>query len=118
MDAVRISDGKRVFMKRVQSGSPEITIHGFLSEPNRLNDPRNHTAPLLDTFPDDADPGFTYLVLPLLQRYYRPEFYFVDEVMDFFRQLLQVCSFSRRLVHDLDFFQGIRYMHEVGVAHR
>lgn len=74
--------------------------------PDRLNDSRNHTAPLLDAFPDDADLGFTYLVLPLLQRYYRPEFSFVDEVVDFIRQLSQVCHFSDPLFMSLTFFRA------------
>ncbi|KAL5536267.1 hypothetical protein ACEPAF_88 [Sanghuangporus sanghuang] len=102
MDAVKISDGRRVVLKRVRSNSGELDIHRFLSEPQRLEHPRNHAAPLLDEFADTEDPNFTYIVLPLLLYYYRPDFYFVDEVVDFFRQLLE----------------GVQYMHEVGVAHR
>ncbi|OCB88212.1 hypothetical protein A7U60_g4617 [Sanghuangporus baumii] len=102
MDAVKISDGRRVVLKRVRSNSGELDIHRFLSEPQRLEHPRSHAAPLLDEFADTEDPNFTYIVLPLLLYYYRPDFYFVDEVVDFFRQLLE----------------GVQYMHEVGVAHR
>ncbi|KAL5513763.1 hypothetical protein ACEPAH_4164 [Sanghuangporus vaninii] len=102
IDALRVSDGRRVFLKRVPFNSQEIVIHRFLSQPDRLEDPNNHTAPLLDTFADDKYPHFSYLVLPLLRNYFDPEFYFVDEVVDFIGQLLD----------------GLSYMHMAGVAHR
>ncbi|KAL5476622.1 hypothetical protein ACEPAI_3302 [Sanghuangporus weigelae] len=81
MDAIRVSDGRKVFLKR---------------------DPNNHTAALLDVFTDDNDPRFSYMVMPLLRPYYYPDFYSVDEVVEFMRQLLQ----------------GLCYMHELNVAHR
>lgn len=89
---MRISDDKKVFLKRVRSSSEEIKVHRFLSQPEKLEDPRNHTVPLLDVFADDGEPRFTYLVLPLLLNYYKPDFYSVDEVVDFLRQLLEVRS--------------------------
>ncbi|KAL5492994.1 hypothetical protein ACEPAI_4442 [Sanghuangporus weigelae] len=102
MDAARVSDGRRVFLKRVPAGSEELDIHRFLSDPRRLEDPKNHTVPLLDEFLDDEDSNFAYIVLPLLRNYCIPEFCFVDEVVDFFKQLLE----------------GIQFMHDTGVAHR
>ncbi|KAL5530879.1 hypothetical protein ACEPAG_3755 [Sanghuangporus baumii] len=102
MDATRVSDGRRVFLKRVPVGSEELDIHRFLSDPRRLEDPKNHTVPLRDEFLDDEDSKFTYIVLPLLRNYYIPKFYFVDEVVDFFKQLLE----------------GIQFMHDADVAHR
>ncbi|OCB88199.1 hypothetical protein A7U60_g4604 [Sanghuangporus baumii] len=89
MDAIRVSDGQKVFLKRVRTGSREIDILRFLSEPERLQDSNNHAAALLDVFADDNDPRFSYMVMPLLRPYYYPDFYSVDEVVEFMRQLLQ-----------------------------
>ncbi|KAL5492959.1 hypothetical protein ACEPAI_4407 [Sanghuangporus weigelae] len=102
MDAIRVSDRRKVFLKRVRTGSREIDIIRFLSEPERLQDPNNHTAALLDVFTDYNDPRFSYMVMPLLCPYYYPDFYSVDEVVEFMRQLLQ----------------GLCYMHELNIAHR
>ena len=119
MDAVRISDGRKVFLKRVKSRDSEIAIHRYLSQPDRLKSSRNHTAPLLDVFADDGDPRFSYMVLPLLQNYFQPDFFFVDEVVDFARQLLQVSFYSLwDVALEPIYLQGIHYMHEAGVAHR
>ena len=90
MDAVRISDGRMVFLKRIPTNSSELTIIRFLSDPERIRDPMNHTVPLLDDFCDDSEPSITYIVMPFLRRYYYPEFYYVDEVIDFMDQLLAV----------------------------
>ena len=90
--AVRISDGKRVFLKRINTLSREIDIHRFMSEPEKLKDPRNHTVPLLDVFADEDDPSFSYLVMPLLRPHWYPEFSSVDEVLEFMSQLFEVRS--------------------------
>ncbi|OCB92239.1 hypothetical protein A7U60_g346 [Sanghuangporus baumii] len=102
IDAVRIKDGRRVFLKRVADDSSELRIHRFLSEDGRLNDPWNHTIPLLDEFADDGDPTTIYMVMPLLRPYDLPEFFAVEEVVDFMRQVLE----------------GIVFMHKSNVAHR
>ncbi|KAL5536285.1 hypothetical protein ACEPAF_106 [Sanghuangporus sanghuang] len=102
IDAVRIADERRVFLKRVADDSSELRIHRFLSEKERLKDPWNHTAPLLDEFPEDDDPTMIYMVMPLLRPYDVPEFFSVEEVVDFMRQILE----------------GIVFMHRSMVAHR
>ncbi|KAL5492985.1 hypothetical protein ACEPAI_4433 [Sanghuangporus weigelae] len=80
----------------------ELRIHRFLSEKERLKDPWNHTAPLLDEFPEDDDPTMICMVMPLLRPYDVPEFFSVEEVVDFMRQVLE----------------GIVFMHRSNVAHR
>ena len=90
IDATRLSDGQQVFLKRLSSSSKELKIHRFLSDPERINDSHNHTVPLLDEFQDDTDSSYLYIVMPLLQPYNFPEFFSVDEVVDFIKQLLEV----------------------------
>ncbi|KAL5536269.1 hypothetical protein ACEPAF_90 [Sanghuangporus sanghuang] len=102
IDAIRISDGRRVFLKQILKPSSELDIHSFLSDDNKLKDPRNHTVPLLDVFPDDSEPSYVYIVMPLLRPFDLPLFFSVDEVVEFVRQLLE----------------GLVFMHKLDVAHR
>ncbi|KAL5513779.1 hypothetical protein ACEPAH_4180 [Sanghuangporus vaninii] len=102
IDAIRISDGRQVFLKRTHPSSRELRIHRFLSDPERIRDSHNHTVPILDEFPDDSDPSCLYIVMPLLRPYDSPGFFSVDEVADVIKQLLE----------------GLVYMHNLNVAHR
>ncbi|KAL5513775.1 hypothetical protein ACEPAH_4176 [Sanghuangporus vaninii] len=102
IDAIRISDDRRVFLKRIPKSTSELQIHRFLSDEERVKDPHNHTAPLLDVFPDDDDPSYVYIVMPLLRPYDLPPFFSVDEVVEFVRQILE----------------GLEYMHKLDIAHR
>lgn len=90
MDAKRISDGMKVAIKQVATESPEIEIGVMLSTPESLRDPRNHCVPILDHFSNPAEPDITYIVMPLLIQYDKPEFYDISEMLDFMSQLLQV----------------------------
>ncbi|KAL5492968.1 hypothetical protein ACEPAI_4416 [Sanghuangporus weigelae] len=102
IDAVRILDGRRVFLKRVVTRGREFSILRYLSDEEKLRDPHNHTVPLLDAFLDDENEKYTFIVLPLLHPYFHPDFFSVDEVLDFMRQLLE----------------GLVYMHKLNIAHR
>ncbi|KAL5513766.1 hypothetical protein ACEPAH_4167 [Sanghuangporus vaninii] len=102
MDAVRIVDNRKVFLKRVLPNSSELVILRFLSDYQRRQDLDNHAVPLLDEFVEDGNPSITYIAMPLLRRFHYPDFFSVDEVVDFIRQLLV----------------GIVYMHKLNVAHR
>ncbi|TDL29100.1 hypothetical protein BD410DRAFT_810883 [Rickenella mellea] len=92
MDAER-SDGTQVFLKYIgrYCGSQEIEILQRLSEPNLLNDPRNHCVPLL---------GILYPPMLLNVRY--PEFSSIVEGVDLIHQLLE----------------GKVFLHEHNIAHR
>jgi len=61
-----------------------------------IDDPANHSVPILDTFEDLVDNSISYLVMPFLRLIDNPPFEVVEEVLDFVDQILEV-----RLEHDL-----------------
>ncbi|KAH9962898.1 kinase-like domain-containing protein [Russula dissimulans] len=99
VDATRISDGKLVYIKQVQKGDLESCIALALSA---INDPTNHSVPILDTFEDSDNKLISYIVMPFLRLIDDPPFDRVEEVLDFVDQLLE----------------GLTFMHSQGVAHR
>ncbi|KAJ3474984.1 hypothetical protein NLI96_g12133 [Meripilus lineatus] len=102
VDAVRTSDGEQVLLKKVKTEGSEIDLALYLSSPELREDPRNHCVPILDDFQDDADETITYIVMPLLREFDNPIFGSVNELLDFGDQI----------------FEGLRFMHDHGVAHR
>lgn len=50
MDVVQISTEKRVFTKAVKKGTTEKNIVMYTKLEDRLRDPRNHCARILDSF--------------------------------------------------------------------
>lgn len=109
-----------MILKRVPDDSTELQIHRFLSDKEKLKESQNHTVPLLDEFPEDDDPTYIYVVMPLLRPFDLPEFFSVEEVVDFIRQVLEVRNcitiFHSSDPHPLQ--QGIVFMHRNNVAHR
>ncbi|OCB91803.1 hypothetical protein A7U60_g916 [Sanghuangporus baumii] len=101
MDAKRISDGRRIKMKKLAKGSKELEIARFLTSEEMSKDPRNHCVPILDVFSEE-DSHLEFMVMPLLIRHSQPSFSTVHEALDFVKQLLE----------------GLAFMHENGVAHR
>ena len=87
VDATRISDGKLVYIKEVQTGDLESRIALTLSA---LDDPANHSVPILDTFVDHVDESVSYIVMPFLRSFDNPPFEIVEEVLDFADQVLEV----------------------------
>ncbi len=61
-----------------------------------IDDPANHSVPILDTFEDPVDKSISYLVMPFLRLTDNPPFEVVEEVLDFADQILEV-----RSAHDL-----------------
>jgi hypothetical protein len=88
VDATRISDGKLVYIKEVETGDMESRIAVMLSA---LDDTTNHSVPILDTFVDNADESISYVVMPFLRLSDNPPFETVGEVVDFTDQILEVC---------------------------
>ena len=88
-----MSDGKLVYIKEVQTGDSESSMALRLST---IDDPANHSVPILDTFEDPADKSTSYLVMPFLRLADDPPFEIVEEVLDFADQILEV-----RLGHEL-----------------
>lgn len=91
LDAIRISDGKKVVLKLVEVHK-DVPIMEYLNSPDLLADPRNHTVPLLDklSVPDRED--VVWIVIPLLIFFQSPShpFQYVSEVVDLAKQFLEV----------------------------
>jgi len=93
VDATRMSDDKLVYIKEVETGDSESSIALKLGA---IDDPANHSVPILDTFEDPVDKSISYLVMPFLRLADDPPFEVVEEVFDFVDQILEV-----RLEHKL-----------------
>jgi hypothetical protein len=65
----------------------------FSSEPLR-SDPRNHCVPVLDLIQDDEDSDVSYMIMPLLRPMDDPPFEFVEEMVDYTDQILEVWTFQ------------------------
>ncbi|KAF5366345.1 hypothetical protein D9757_011467 [Collybiopsis confluens] len=104
LDAIRISDGKPVMLRRPDppSLSDEVKIGQVLS--SRPSDPRNHCVHIYETIslPEpDLQGRNSIVVMPCLVRWNKPEFGTVGEVVDFCSQV----------------FEGLEYIHSLNVAH-
>ena len=90
MDAIRISDGRPVVLKRllVEEGPHELQINRLFSTEPLASNPRNHCARLLDVIqlPNDQP----ILVHPLLRRHCDPPIRTVGEFVTFFAQICEV----------------------------
>ena len=92
IDAIRVSDNTRVYIKPVRTGDEESQIAMMLSAEPLRSDPRNHCVPVLDLFQDDEDPRISYMVMPLLRDMDKPSFEMIEEVLDFVDQILEVSA--------------------------
>ena len=90
MDATRISDGKLVYIKQIETNDQESRIALMLSYPQ---DPANHSVPILDIFADTQDDSISYIVMPFLRPVDEPPFYVIEEILDFADQILEVTTF-------------------------
>ncbi len=82
-----------MYIKEVRTGDLESSIASMLSA---IDDPANHSVPILDTFEDTVNKSISYLVMPFLRLTDSPRFEVVEEVLDFADQILEV-----RLEHEL-----------------
>ncbi|KDR80044.1 hypothetical protein GALMADRAFT_1176511 [Galerina marginata CBS 339.88] len=103
LDAVRVSDGTKVVVKKVYTHE-DIPVLEFLTSPKLLADPRNNTVPILDVIPLPNDDVFTLIVMPFLYNFESDltPFRHVSEVLDALKQ----------------FIQGLAFLHEQRIAHR
>ena len=76
-----------MYIKEVRTGDLESSIASMLSA---IDDPANHSAPILDTFEDSVNKSISYLVMPFLRLTDNPRFEVVEEVLDFIDQTLEV----------------------------
>ncbi|KAJ7186164.1 kinase-like domain-containing protein [Mycena filopes] len=104
IDATRIKDNASVALKMVKKSEhpDELDVMKLFSSEPLASDPDNHCIPLLEVLhpPDDEDG--VILVMRLMREFDKPEFDTFGEAVEFFRQM----------------FEGLRFMHRNGVAHR
>ena len=93
MDATRISDGKRVMLKKVlpEEGPHELIITRYFSSNGLGDDSRNHCVPLLDLI-DTVDTKLDkkLMVMPFLRPFNHPHFQTFGEFVAFFSQICEV----------------------------
>lgn len=120
LDAVRVADGRPVYLKRINKSSKELEITQLLSSEELRTDPRNNCIPFIDWVDDPLDSDMVILVLPLLHPIVIPYTFSVREAVDFISQTLNVSTWKE----DDDAFangtlpQGLAFMHEHEIAHR
>ncbi|KAJ6498032.1 kinase-like domain-containing protein [Mycena vitilis] len=102
LDAIRLSDGVKVVLKRIQTRTPEIGLGVYFNSPELLKHPHNRTYRLLDIIPLSDDDDFAIIVMPFLREFGTPVFRRLQEVVEAMRQ----------------FLQGLKFMHDHNVAHR
>ena len=82
-----------VYIKRVKTGDEESRIACMLRSGELLNDPRNHSVPIIEVFQDEKRPDISYMVMPFLRPISHPKFDLVENVVDFVDQMLEVRRF-------------------------
>jgi len=76
-----------VYVKEVRTGDLESSLALMLSA---IDDPTNHSVPILDTFEDSVNKSISYIVMPFLRLTDNPRFEIVEDVLDFTDQILEV----------------------------
>lgn len=101
--------------------SHERDVFQHLADAQRSSGKDHHIVPLLDSFEDEREPELAFFVMRLLRRFDEPPFEHVSDLVDLFKQLLEVPTpHITSLVHKLinSHFQGLVFMHSKNVAHR
>ncbi|KAJ7440003.1 hypothetical protein B0H11DRAFT_2100523 [Mycena galericulata] len=102
LDAIRVSDGSKVILKRVPTDTQEISLGLYFNSQELLQDPHNRTYRLIDVIPLLDDVESKIIVMPFLRQFSTPVFRHLQEVVEAMRQ----------------FLQGLKFMHAHNVAHR
>lgn len=92
IDAIRTHDKAKVVLKRVYTGSTEISILRLLNSPKLRADPRNNIIAVFDILLAPNTDEIAYVVMPKLMNFAVIPFQFVGEVIEAFSQFLEVCS--------------------------
>lgn len=70
----------------------EAAIGQFFQTPELQNDPQNHCVPVFDVLPVPDNKDEVIIAQLLLRPWDNPPFDSVNEVMDFFKQVIEVFS--------------------------
>lgn len=102
LDAMRVSDGTYVYMKRISQTEGKGTqeelgiMQYLLSEP--LNaDARDHSVPILDVLQLPNEKGEWIVVMPMLRPFYSPKFATFGEAIALFTQVFEVSLLVPRI---------------------
>ncbi|KAJ7429127.1 hypothetical protein B0H11DRAFT_1990276 [Mycena galericulata] len=100
LDAIRLSTGEKVVLKRVVTNQDELKIVLLLDSPRLREDPRNRTIPILEviTVPNE---NWTLLAMPYCRRFHDPPFHCPAEVVEASQQYLE----------------GLQFMHDNNICH-
>ena len=92
MDARKKSDDQPGVLKSIATKvhPHEVNIARFFSSPELSAEPRNHCIPIVDVLQDPLDGDKQIIVMPQMNRIYRPKFDAVGEVVDCLRQIFEV----------------------------
>lgn len=103
-DAIRISDGKIVALKKVNERvhPHETDIAQLFSVEPLASDPTNHCIPIYEVLRNPNDQEHVLLVMPFLRKFDNPRFDTFGEAVECFTQI----------------FEGLQFMHKNHVAHR
>ncbi|KIM39301.1 hypothetical protein M413DRAFT_196962 [Hebeloma cylindrosporum] len=93
IDAVDISDGKKVVLKRIDTSTNELPLAMKLSSPDLRSDPRNHAVPILDVILIPGNDEIALLVMPFLMDFHDLPFRRVGEVIEMVEQFLDCLEF-------------------------
>ncbi|KAJ7475632.1 hypothetical protein B0H11DRAFT_1727396 [Mycena galericulata] len=120
MDARRVSDGIQVMLKSISTSihPHEVEIAGLLLSPPHLNNPQNHSVPILEVLRDPFDTDKQLIVMPVCVRFDEPRFDTVGEVVECIRQIFEANILLPSFLLLLTVVQGIEYLHDNFIAHR
>ena len=93
IDAIHITDNRKVVFKRVSTSDDEIPIALFLSSDEMRKDPRNCAVPILDVILIPGDDEHALLVMPHLLHFEELPFRRLGEVCEMALRLLEVTIF-------------------------
>ncbi|CAK5263693.1 unnamed protein product [Mycena citricolor] len=98
LDAVRLSDGQKVVLKRVETNGNELAMIRYLD--SLRHDPRNRTVPVLEILTMEDAP-WSFIVMQYARIFIYPPFHCRQEFFEAMRQ----------------YFEGLEFMHEHNVVH-
>lgn len=103
-----MSDGKIVTLKKVhKTAHPwETDIALYISSPELALDPRNYCVSILEVLTKSDGPLIQILVMPRLRAYADPTFDACGEVLESFRQLIEVWVMLCTVHLVIDFWAG------------
>lgn len=95
MDAVRLSDGKYVILKRINKAKHpyEVDIGLYFSSGTLASHAANHCVPIYEVIPLQDDGDIVIMVMPLFRAFADPHFDTFGEAIDCFHQLFEVFPF-------------------------